>query len=177
MIKDKLIYDAKIGDLNAIEEIFRNFEKILLYHGKKYFILGGNKDDIFQEASIGLIEAISSYDSNKKQSFESFAFLCIKRQLIKVIRNSNCGKNKFLNMAIYENKLDSFSYKKKSVNFYNPEEILLSKEKIKELYIYLKHKLSQKEKEIFKYLIADFTYIEIAKKLKKDIKSIDNGIQ
>lgn len=158
-------------------EIFKNFEKILLYHGKKYFISGGNKDDIFQEASIGLIQAIISYDKNKKQSFESFAFLCIKRQLIGVIRKSNCGKNKCLNSASSGTELDKLIYEKKSIRFYNPEEILLSKEKIRELNIYLKNKLSKKEKEVFEYLIKDFSYVEIAKKLKRNTKSIDNTIQ
>ena len=177
MINNKIIFDAKAGDLEATEEIFKNFEKILLYHGKKYFIPGGNKDDIFQEASIGLIQAIRSYDKNKKQSFENFAFLCIKRQLIGVIRNSNCGKNKFLNTASPDKELDGFIYEKRSIRFYNPEEILLSKEKIRELNIYLKYKLSKKEKEIFRYLVADFSYIEIAKKLKRNTKSIDNTIQ
>lgn len=55
----------KWGDIEAIEEIFKNFEKILSYHEKKYFILGGNKEDIFQEASIGLIQVIISYDKIK----------------------------------------------------------------------------------------------------------------
>ena len=177
MITEELIYDAKAGNILAIEKIFENFNKVLSYHGKKYFISGGSNEDIIQEASIGLLQAISDYDKNKGNSFENFAFLCIKRQLIGAIRNSNCGKNKFLNSAILQPETDSFSYEKKSIKFYTPEEILLSKEKIRALDLYLKENLSVIEKEVFEHMILDFKYSEIAKKLKKNLKSIDNTIQ
>ena len=166
LFRDRL-FKSKAGDIEAIEEIFKNFEKILSYHEKKYFILGGNKEDIFQEASIGLIQVIGSYDKNKNRSFENFAFLCIERQIIWAIRNSNCGKNKFLNTASSNNGLDKFTYEKRAIKFYNPEEILLSKEKIRELNIYLKDKLSKNEKEIFN---SRFFLLRNSKETKKKYK-------
>ncbi len=42
---------------------------------------------------------------------------------------------------------------------------------------YLRTHLSPMENEIFEYLIAEMTYIEIAEMTGRDVKSIDNCIQ
>lgn len=68
------------------------------------------------------------------------------------------------------------TYENRSFNFYNPEEIYLSKEKIKFLNKYLKSHLSPMEKQIFEYMLLGLTYIEISKKTKRDLKSVDNSM-
>lgn len=97
---NKKIKDAKNGDDKAFIEIFQSMKKIILYRTKKYFFYGGDKDDVMQEAMIGLFKAINAYDENKTASFKTFALLCIKRHLITTLKNSNSRKNKILNMAI-----------------------------------------------------------------------------
>ena len=136
--------------------------------------------DVLQEAMIGLLKAINAYDETKNASFTTFAILCIKRQIITAIKSSNSGKNKILNMAMYSPETEdnsNIAYETKSFNFYNPEEIYLSKERFRLLNQYLKNNLSKMENEIFEYMLSEMTYTEIAKKTGRDPKSVDNSIQ
>jgi len=66
----------------------------------KYFIIGAEKEDIFQEGLIGLYKAIKSFDGTKQSSFKSFANLCIERQLITAIKTSNRQKHIPLNSSV-----------------------------------------------------------------------------
>jgi RNA polymerase sporulation-specific sigma factor len=175
---NKKIKDAKNGDDKAFIEIFQSMKKIILYRTKKYFFYGGDKDDVMQEAMIGLFKAINAYDENKTASFKTFALLCIKRHLITTLKNSNSRKNKILNMAISlqaENESEPNAHQ--SFIFHSPEELCLGKEKMEYINKYLKTHLSPMENEIFEYLIAEMTYIEIAAITGRDVKSIDNCIQ
>lgn len=137
---------------------------------------------MLQEAMIGLLKAINGYEADRQASFKTFAILCIKRQLITAIKSSNSGKYKILNMAVNNNE-NSYdynaapAYSNKSFNFYNPEEIYLSKEKFRALKKYLKTNLSKMENEIFDYMLIEMTYMEIADKTGRDPKSVDNAIQ
>ncbi|EHO85082.1 sigma-70 family RNA polymerase sigma factor [Fusobacterium ulcerans] len=182
MVSLHLIEKAKAGSEEAIQEIFKSFQGIMLLKTKKYFFYGGDKDDVLQEAMIGLLKAINGYEADRQASFKTFAILCIKRQLITAIKSSNSGKYKILNMAVNNNE-NSYdynaapAYSSKSFNFYNPEEIYLSKEKFRALKKYLKTNLSKMENEIFDYMLIEMTYMEIADKTGRDPKSVDNAIQ
>ena len=180
MINSQTIKNAKAGNESAIQEIFSSFKSILQLKTKNYFFYGGDKEDVLQEAMIGLLKAINAYDENKNASFTTFAILCIKRQIITAIKSSNSGKNKILNMAMYSPETEdnsNIAYETKSFNFYNPEEIYLSKERFRLLNQYLKNNLSKMENEIFEYMLSEMTYTEIAKKTGRDPKSVDNSIQ
>lgn len=181
MINIQTIQAAKNGDEDAMQQIFREFKQLILLKTKNYFFYGADRDDVLQEARIGLLKAINGYDEKKKASFSTFAILCIKRQIITAIKNSNSGKNRILNIAMSntnENEEEpSFIYENRSFSFYNPEEIYLSKEKIRYLNRYLKTHLSKMENEIFEYMLCEMSYTEIAKKTGRELKSVDNTIQ
>ncbi|WP_462335224.1 sigma-70 family RNA polymerase sigma factor [Fusobacterium varium] len=180
MLSVQTIRAAQNGDEDAIQLIFQTLRQLILYKTKNYFFQDGDREDVIQEARIGLLKAIKAYNENKKTSFSNFALLCIKRHLITMLKTSSSGKNRILNMAILnssEIEDDSkITYENRSFNFYNPEEIYLSKEKIKFLNKYLKSHLSPMEKQIFEYMLLGLTYIEISKKTKRDLKSVDNSI-
>ena len=181
MINIHTIHAAQEGDEDAIQQIFESFKQLMIFKTKKYFFHGGDREDVMQEAMIGLLKAINAYDENKNASFTTFALLCIKRQIITALKNSNSGKNRILTMAVSTSSDDEdeadLTYDNKSFNFYNPEEIYLSKEKMKYLNKYLKTHLSPMENEIFEYMLAEMTYTEIAEKTGRELKSVDNSIQ
>ena len=178
-----LIQKAKQGNNEAVNEIFESFNKLIYFSARNYFIIGGDKEDILQEARIGLLKAITYYNLDKKASFKTFATLCIKRHLITVVKKSFTGKNKILNFALSicaeENGLnyDDYNYSGAAKNYYNPEEIYLEKEKYNALKKYIKINLSNMEKELFEYIILEMTYMEIAKKTGRTPKSVDNAVQ
>ena len=180
MVENIVIKKAQLGDQEALTEIFNKYEKFILLRSKSYFLNGADKDDLLQEGMIGLIKAIRAFDETRDASFNTFASLCIKRQIITAIKNYNSGKNRILNLAtdgFYEGEESNIEYDAKSLNFYNPEEIYLGKEKLEGLKMYLRDNLSSLEHEVFEYMAAGIHYIDIAAKTGRDIKSIDNTIQ
>ncbi|MBZ4683153.1 MAG: polymerase sporulation-specific sigma factor [Fusobacteriaceae bacterium] len=182
-ISDELIEQAKYGDTEAINEIFTQYKNFVFLKSKNYFLMGADKEDLIQEGMIGLLKAIRGYDKNKLASFKTFAAICIKRQLITAIKTANSQKNVVLNNAVgimgenEENREVSYSRGLESYISYDPEEIFLTKEQVKGLKNYLNENLSKFEKEVFKYMVMGLTYKDIAEKLGKKVKSVDNAIQ
>lgn len=179
----QLILKAQRGDEKAFQKIFESFNNLIYYSIKKFFIMGADKEDVFQEARIGLLKAINSYKFDKNTSFETFALLCVKRHLITKIKTSKTGKNKILNSALSictvedDFNYGDYNFSGTTTNHYNPEELCLEKEKYNALMKYAKINLSKMENEIFEYILLGMTFIEIAEKIGISPKSADNAMQ
>lgn len=74
------------------------------FNAQKYYLIGAEKEDLVQEGILGLLKAIKFYDETKS-SFSSFAFLCIRREMISAIRKANTQKNMVLNEALKTNAI------------------------------------------------------------------------
>ena len=98
--EEELIAFAKAGEQEALEQLFKKYKELVNMKISKYFIIGAEKEDIFQEGLIGLYKAIKNYDNEKQSSFKSFANLCIERQLITAIKTSNRQKHIPLNSSV-----------------------------------------------------------------------------
>ena len=111
-----------------------------------------NKNDLTQEGLIGLIKAIKSYNSFDNTSFNTFSNICIRKEII-------------------------ISVKKTLSKHSSPEEILLSKEFLKDFLKNIKINFSDLEKKVFLNICKGYTDIKISTILKITSKEIDNIIQ
>lgn len=181
MINKEDILLAKQGDIDSIEKIVTEYRNLIYMRNRTLFLKGAEREDLVQEGMIGLMKAIKSFDENRSACFSTFASLCIKRQIITAVKNYNSKKNKNLNNAMqggeYSELEDLIKYNKPSLKYYTPEQIVIGKELIKLMKKYLKDNLSGLEKEVFTLMVKGYGYLEIAKKLEKEPKSIDNSIQ
>ena len=184
-----ILKKAQTGDSEAIDWILKEYSKILSFilsakisplsfNAQKYYLIGAEQEDLLQEGILGLLKAIKFYDETKS-SFSSFAFLCIRREMISAIRKANTQKNSILNEALTTSSMieDSSDIDNYISSENNPEEAYLLKEEIKEFKNFSDKNFSKFEKEVLKYLIRGYSYREIAKILSKNLKSIDNTIQ
>ena len=173
-----ILKKAQTGDSEAIDWILKEYSKILSFNAQKYYLIGAEQEDLLQEGILGLLKAIKFYDETKS-SFSSFAFLCIRREMISAIRKANTQKNSVLNEALTTSSMieDSSNVDNYISSENNPEEAYLLKEEIKEFKNFSDKNFSKFEKEVLKYLIRGYSYREIAKILSKNLKSIDNTIQ
>ena len=182
-IDNETIDMAQLGNTEAINTIFEKYENFVFLKAKNYFLMGADKDDLIQEGMIGLLKAIRGYDKDRLASFKTFASICIKRQLITAIKSANSQKNLALNTAIGisgetdENKEIMYVKGLESYISYNPEELYLTKEQINGLKNYLEKNLSSFETIVFRCMVSGLTYKDIAKRLDKKVKSVDNAIQ
>ena len=173
-----ILKKAQTGDSEAIDWILKEYSKILSFNAQKYYLIGAEQEDLLQEGILGLLKAIKFYDETKS-SFSSFAFLCIRREMISAIRKANTQKNSILNEALTTSSMieDGSDVDNYISSENNPEEAYLLKEEIKEFKNFSDKNFSKLEKEVLKYLIRGYSYREIAKILSKNLKSIDNTIQ
>lgn len=182
-IDNETIDMAQLGNTEAINTIFEKYENFVFLKAKNYFLMGADKEDLIQEGMIGLLKAIRGYDKDRLASFKTFASICIKRQLITAIKSANSQKNLALNTAVGisgetdDNKEIIYVKGLESYISYNPEELYLTKEQINGLKNYLEKNLSSFETIVFRCMVSGLTYKDIAKRLDKKVKSVDNAIQ
>ena len=169
-----------------IVKIVHKFSDFINGICRKYFIVGGTKEDLYEEGVIGLLEACKNYNGESlfESRFEYFAKLCIKRQIFDAIKKSNAQKNKALNESISFVNLKESGDSQSMLDVWfdrtmsnDPLDLFLDREKFNERISMCEKWLSEFEKEVFKHYLDGEKQSEIAFKLNKDVKSIDNTIQ
>ncbi|HET7721593.1 MAG TPA: sigma factor, partial [Acidimicrobiales bacterium] len=94
---DDLAVLAQQGDRRAQQVLIERYRRFARAKGRGYFLVGGDNDDIEQEALIGLYKAIRDYQVDRLASFRAFAELCITRQIITAIKTATRQKHQPLN--------------------------------------------------------------------------------
>lgn len=183
---EQLIRNLRAGESEIMDYIINKYKFVVRKKAKAMYLLGGESDDLIQEGMIGLFKAIRDYDVNQESSFQSFADLCISRQMYTAIKLSQRQKHIPLNsyISLYasgdENSeevksplIDQLQTEKES----NPEKLFIDKEYAKTIEQALKDKLSDLENKVLYLHLMGEDYRTIAKLLDKSPKSIDNALQ
>ncbi len=182
---EEIIAYIKQGDEQALTYLLNKYRNLVNIKVGKFFMVGGEKDDIFQEGMIGLFKAIKNFEQGKQSSFKTFANICIERQLITAIKSSNRQKhiplNSYLslNTSAYENDdesvelIDTFD----SHLIEDPLETIMKQEYYQEIHTSIDKSLSKFEKQVLDRFVKGESYVTIAKKLDSQVKSVDNAIQ
>lgn len=181
---ESLVQSIKNGDTSALNYLLAKYQPLVNRKVSKYFMIGAEKEDIFQEGMIGLYKAIKSYEPDKQNSFKSFANLCIERQLITAIKTSNRQKhmplNSYLslNTSAYEEDEDTELMEIFNSNLVeDPLDTITKQEYYKTVENTIDQSLSNFEKQVLNSYIQGESYVDIADKLGAPVKSIDNAIQ
>lgn len=181
---EELVEAVKNGDVNAEEYLFVKYFYLIKVVISSFFIMGGDKEDLFQEAMIGLYKAIKDFDYSKKSSFRTFAELCIKRQIITAVRQASRQKHNPLNnyLSINTKPIESsdklaFLEKYKSVNIIDPEKLVVGKEQANIINSLIENILSDFEHKVLNYYMQGESYSEISNIMHRDTKAIDNALQ
>ena len=140
---------------------------------------------MLQVGYIGLYKAVKSYDEKKQNSFKTFAGLCIERQMITAVKNSNRQKHIPLNSSLSLNSgaydendntevLDVLDTRRTGED---PLDIITKKEYFTLVETAINESLSDFEKKVLSYYKNGESYAEIAQKLQSKVKSVDTAIQ
>ena len=189
--EEELILRAQKGDDEAMNKLLSHYKTLVLSVTRKYFLINNEPSDLVQEGMIGLFNAIRSFDKSSHVSFYSYARLCIKRQVQSAVISNNRLKNQMLNtyfsinnqgkILLTESRGDE-KLNDEDNGFYleskgfTPEENVVFKEKLEETEDKIEKALSTYEKEVLRLYMSGLNYTQIAIKLKKDAKSIDNAL-
>lgn len=181
---EDIVAEAKEGNSRAQEYIISKYEKFVKSKAKSYFLIGADKEDIYQEGMIGLYKAIRDFNPEKLTSFKAFAELCVTRQIITAIKTATRQKhiplNTYvsLNKPIYEEEsertlLDVIA----GFRMTDPEELFISAEQMDHIQEEISKVLSDLELEVLTSYLDGKSYQEIACDLDRHAKSIDNALQ
>ncbi len=184
MPDEKVIEVIQSGDNMALNYMMHKYNDLVNMKASKFFMVGAEKDDVIQEGLIGLYKATKSFDTQKQNSFKTFANLCIERQLITALKTSNRQKNIPLNSAFslnqsaYEENDDTQVMEileTKTVE--DPLETITKKEYYSSIEIKIDESLSDFERQVLHYYKQGKSYAAIAEKLGSKVKSVDTAIQ
>ena len=103
-LDEEVVNEAKKGDCRAQEYLISKYENFVKAKAKSYFLIGADKEDIYQEGMIGLYKAIRDFKADKLTSFKAFAEICVTRQIITAIKTATRQKHIPLNTYISLNK-------------------------------------------------------------------------
>ena len=84
---EEIVMEAKTENNRAQEYLISKYENFVKAKAKSYFLIGADKEDIYQEGMIGLYKAIRDYKPERSTSFKAFAEICITKH--------NCNKNSY----------------------------------------------------------------------------------
>ena len=170
---------------NALECLIDRYKDMVSIKANKFFMVGSEKDDMLQEGYIGLYKAVKSYNNQMHNSFKTFAGLCIERQMITAVKNSNRQKHIPLNSSVSLNAgaydedgdtqvIDVLDTRKTGED---PLEIITKKEYFSVVEKEINTSLSDFEKQVLAHYKNGESYSKIAESLNTKTKSVDTAIQ
>ena len=184
MTDEKLIENIKQEDQKALDCLIQRYNETVTMKANRFFMVGAEKEDMIQEGMIGLYKAVKSFDTDKQNSFKTFANMCIERQLITAVKNSNRQKHIPLNSSIslnaaaYDDNEDMDKMDVLDVKVLNdPSDIIADREYFENIENKIKENLSDFELQVLYEYEKGKSYAAIAEKLNAKIKSVDTAIQ
>jgi len=181
---EEIVAMAQGGDSIALEYLLSKYKNFVRSKARSYFLIGADHEDIVQEGMIGLFKAIRDYQAERLSSFRAFAELCITRQIITAIKTATRQKHVPLNSYVSLNKPIYDEESDRTLmdvivegHAQNPEELIIGREDIVSIRDRVDEVLSSLEQEVLTAYLDGKSYQEIADKLGRHVKSIDNALQ
>ena len=174
---------AAAGDRLAEESLAARYSRLVRICARPYFLAGGDSEDLIQEGMIGLLSAIRGFRSEREAVFQTYAEVCIRNRLYSAVKSAAREKHGPLNQSVSmetslcNEKGKEYSYTVGSEPGADPEDILISREDRRAQMDALLERLSTFEKMILKLYLDGLSCGEIARRVGKPPKSVDNAVQ
>lgn len=176
-----LIRKAQKGDEQAIDELYTKYKHYVASICHKYYLIGGDEDDLMQEGMLGFFKAINTFDFENHE-FLPYAKTLIHNQIVNAIKRANSGKAGFLNESIQLNNQGEIVVEEKNKVFglpnstFTPEQEVLSSENHEFVLKFARENLSEFENDVLMFYLQGFDYKDIMQKLNTNYKSVDNAL-
>lgn len=177
------IEKAKNGDEDSLKEILDSFEVAFKGMAKKYYIPGGDAQDVIQIARIGLYEGIKTFNKEKNTNPKAFLKLCAERNLKDTLKALNRDKSKTLNVAIsIDEPIKNLKGGEKTLaeimpDSFSVESFIEDKDFEKYINNNIYQNMSKLQNDTFNLYMKDFSINQISEMLGLTAKQVDNAIQ
>ena len=149
-------------------------EIIVNKYKKSAYYLSIDMQELRQEALLGFSDALYSYAESKEANLPTFITLCVERKVGNYIKKHSTKKMQLLRESVsLDNEIgNNITLMDTIVDYRSPDQIIEKEEERQELIQKIKDSLSPQELEIYKLLLHNFSYEDIASILKIDMKKI-----
>jgi len=169
---------AAEGDSDAEEVIVSEYAWLVRACARPYFLAGGDSEDLIQEGMFGLLSAVRTFDHIKGVKFSTYAECCIRRRIFSAIRSASGNKHTPLNSYISLESPQLDENNTQSARFLrDPEDFVIARESAFEVEKLLYGALSRFESGVLALYLEGMSYKEMAVRLGKSSKSVDNAVQ
>lgn len=167
---DEELAVAAAGCSDSTTELISRYMKLIWVKANSMDNAAVDAEDLAQEGMLGLMNAVAHFDPNREIRFSTFADVCITNKMKSALIRSR-------HTALPVEDAESAAQVQNEVEDDDPEQILLRKERLQELYREMDHILSRRELEIFKLFLSGLRYEQMAERLHITEKSVDNAMQ
>lgn len=180
MNESELCKAAKAGSSEAVEELVSRYAKLVKSCVRPYYIGSAEGEDLIQEGMLGLWRAVLSFDEGRGVPFEAYARTCIDRRIVSAVRAARAHKHEPLNQSLpldkplFEENAESHP---RTSAASDPEALVIGMEEQAERLRRLQALLSVFERQVLSLYLDGLSYDEIAARVHKPRKSVDNAIQ
>lgn len=163
-----------------IEKYRPLIEKYANYYLRRFKVQGLEKEELIQEGTIGLINAVNSYQDQDKCIFYTFASLIIRREMERYIKKTMRNKHLLLSNATSISEkignedliIEDTLYSEKDL-----VEISIEDHYYETILYNFKLELSDTQVQIYELRLNHFSNKEIAQLLDLNYKTVDNSIR
>jgi RNA polymerase sporulation-specific sigma factor len=149
-------------------KFWKDNEPIMYLAIEGLFAPGYTKDDLLNEARLGLWLAKNRWDSSKGAGWFSFSYTLARRKVMDLVTLANRKKH---------TPLHSYSDLELSGCFNIPESFEINEAKTVVTHLMSQIELTDLERDVMDCYFKDMGYTETAKKLGINYKKVDNAIQ
>ncbi len=179
----ELVYQVRENDSIAYDILMKKYGTLVDKYAKEYYYknknIGIEIEDLYQEGMLGVVMALNDYNSSDTL-FYTYASLCIRREMERLVKSSKRKKHMILNESI---SLSTNVYYEDDVYLediipsdYNLEESFSGDELLRILNK-LKYKFNDIDSMIFELKFNFFTTREISILLGISYKFVDNRLR
>lgn len=166
------------GEEPSFDELALRYSSLIRKKACAFRKMGLEPDDLFQEGTLGLLNAALAYRETGEASFATYAGLCIERRMLGAYRSAARQKHIPLNSFISLNNENSdIENQFTSAQQIDPETLVINREDFKLIQRRIEEALSGLEFKVLVLYLSGRTYEEIARRLGVTVKSVDNSLQ
>lgn len=169
-----LVEAAQGGDQLAFERLLRRHQSLLDAQASRFYLPGGDADDVAQEARIGFMKAVRFYRGGGGSSFRTFAELCVARQLATALAAARRAKHRPLSESARGEPSERATAQ--LPDHEDPLGRLVARDRLRDL-TSVASEFSELERRALAHALGGWSTGEAARRLGLPRRSTDNALQ
>ena len=169
MTDEELVLSAKSGNKEAEESLLNKFTPLVKAIAARFFLVGGENEDLVQEGMVGLYSAIYGYNKDGA-NFSTYAYACIRNAVVDAVKKSRGDKNSALNNFVPIVEIGD------KISPVSPEDEVILQESRREFLQKISKHLSSLEFKVTVMYLDGMSISEISLALSKEQKSVSNAL-